>query len=78
MAPSPFLRTAVLLASSMIALLSGLARAQAGQPLAPEQFTACVQALAAQTHLAGRGDALEVRAVERPGATTTACASPCR
>ena len=54
MAPSLFLRTAVLLASSMIALLPGLARAQASQPLAPEQFTACVQALAAQTHLAGR------------------------
>ena len=54
MALSLFRRTAVLLASSLIALLPGLARAQASQPLAPEQFAACVQALAAQTHLAGR------------------------
>jgi membrane-bound lytic murein transglycosylase B len=53
--PSPA-RPAFLLASAMAMLLPVIAAAQVAvaQPLAPEQFTACVQGLASQTHLSGR------------------------
>ncbi|HZN47954.1 MAG TPA: lytic murein transglycosylase [Ramlibacter sp.] len=52
----PPARPAFLLATAMAVLLPGIAAAQVAvaQPLAPEQFDACVQGLASQTHLSGR------------------------
>ena len=52
----PPARPAFLLATAMAVMLPVIAAAQVAvaQPLAPEQFDACVQGLASQTHLSGR------------------------